>query len=147
MLMNMDKRTTHYPEAVAMYESGLSIQDVAAFYGVSRQSMWAWLRRRGVKMRSQRRYKEKNNFYRGGARISKRAHDLVEKAIAKGLLTKPKACEACGKEEHFASGRSSLESHHDDYNHPLTVRWLCRKCHHEWHEHHRAITVKRQLKA
>lgn len=37
-------------------------------------------------------------------------------------------CEVCGKE--------LSEAHHDNYNKPLEVRWLCFKCHREWHRVH-----------
>jgi len=38
-----------------------------------------------------------------------------------------KPCEVCGEK---------AEAHHDDYNKPLEVRWLCRKHHREWHKIH-----------
>ncbi|WP_197737298.1 hypothetical protein [Aquicella siphonis] len=43
--------------------------------------------------------------------------------IKNGLLI-PYPCEICGKKE--------VEAHHEDYNKPYEVRWLCR-------EHHRAL--------
>lgn len=42
-----------------------------------------------------------------------------------GKLT-PEPCEVCGDPE--------TEKHHEDYDHPLDVRWLC-------HEHHRMVTA------
>ena len=36
-------------------------------------------------------------------------------------------CEICG---------SPAEAHHDDYDKPLEVRWLCFEHHREWHKHH-----------
>ena len=37
-------------------------------------------------------------------------------------------CEICGN--------AKAEAHHDDYGKPLNVRWLCFKCHREWHKLH-----------
>ena len=36
-------------------------------------------------------------------------------------------CEVCG---------AKAEAHHDDYDKPLEVRWLCFKHHREWHKTH-----------
>lgn len=36
-------------------------------------------------------------------------------------------CEICGR---------PAEAHHDDYDKPLEVRWLCFEHHREWHKHH-----------
>ena len=44
----------------------------------------------------------------------------------KGVKKQP--CEMCGKEK--------VEAHHDDYNKPLEIRWLCFECHRKWHKLH-----------
>ena len=54
-----------------------------------------------------------------------RARYEAQYAIFKGVL-KREACEVCGAEK--------TDAHHDDYNEPLKVRWLCRKHHMEWHK-------------
>ncbi len=54
-------------------------------------------------------------------------HNVVTKALANGTL-KSQPCEVCGNEKAVA--------HHDDYNAPLDVRWLCRSHHAEWHRDH-----------
>lgn len=54
----------------------------------------------------------------------RKAHQDVQYAIAKGTLTR-EPCEKCGVEE--------SEAHHDDYNFPLDVIWLCPKHHSELH--------------
>lgn len=59
--------------------------------------------------------------------IKKGASELVVKAVRDGRLQKPSECSECGK-----TGR--IHGHHDDYAYPLTVRWLCAKCHREWHK-------------
>lgn len=60
-----------------------------------------------------------------------RARDLLNKAVAKGIIIK-KPCLVCGK--------LKVEAHHKNYNHPLKVIWLCR-LHHE-HEHGRMLWKK-----
>lgn len=61
--------------------------------------------------------------------IQKAANIMVSNAVRDGRLNKPCKCSICGDEN------KRLEGHHDDYAHPLVVRWLCRKCHFTWHEH------------
>ena len=129
---NLDSR---YDEAVPLYNKGLSIGAVAEFFGVTRQAMWKILIRRGVQMRPMRRHGIKNHFYRGGPKSEKRAHRLLETAVRNGVVI-PRGCEVCGKE---ASG------HHDDYNKPLDVRWLCKQHHFEWHEKNTAQTLNSTL--
>lgn len=68
-----------------------------------------------------------------------RARSLAQYYIRKGELKKGK-CEMCGASE----GR--IEAHHDDYNHPLKVRWLCVECHKEWHTHNEPIRANANRK-
>lgn len=51
------------------------------------------------------------------------AHKKVYNAIKRGKLVRM-PCEICGKD-------SSVHAHHEDYNFPLDVIWLCQK-HHRW---------------
>lgn len=60
----------------------------------------------------------------------------VEEAIRSGKIT-PLACESCGEPK--------AQAHHDDYNKPLEVRWLCDKCHRLWHREHSPVYLKRSL--
>lgn len=87
-------------------------------------------------MRPQIRAGSDNHFSRGGERQSKRASHMVEIAVKNGTLI-PKPCEVCGA--------SPASGHHDDYNKPLEVRWLCRKDHFEWHKTNRAIPLSTKL--
>lgn len=59
------------------------------------------------------------------------AHVKVKRALASGALIRPAQCSQCAKEVR-------VEAHHDDYNKPLEVRWLCRPCHSEAHRIYRA---------
>jgi ribosomal protein S27AE len=54
-----------------------------------------------------------------------RARHVVNHAISDGKLTR-QPCERCGNPD--------VHAHHDDYDKPLEVRWLCQRCH--THEHH-----------
>jgi hypothetical protein len=51
-----------------------------------------------------------------------RAHRRLAAAIRAGLLTRPAACTSCLR-------ACRPDAHHEDYQHPLIVRWLCRECH------------------
>lgn len=51
-----------------------------------------------------------------------RARAAARNAAAAGRLVKPKNCDACGTV-------ARLHAHHDDYDKPLDVRWLCSICH------------------
>lgn len=116
----------------------MSLADVGKFLGVTRQSVYDLFVRRGVQLRPQLRYGEENHFNRGGPVSDDRVHNLTEKAIRKGVLV-PKPCEVCGFQGTGSDGRNLVQAHHDDYNKPLEVRWLCQKHHHEWHKENRAI--------
>ena len=136
----MAQHRKDYDHAVEMYNMGMSIENIAEYYGVSRQSMWKCLQRRGVKFRDNKRYGAENHFYRG-TKANEMAHDVVERALGKGILVRPTTCEICGKSGMFSDGRSMIQAHHTDYNKPLDVMWICQKCHHEWHKNHKAKEV------
>ncbi len=57
-----------------------------------------------------------------------RARDAVRRALDRGELVRPRSCESCQEAK-------KLQAHHDDYERPLNVRWLCSKCHTQIHPH------------
>lgn len=136
-------------ECVRMYERGMSLQPIATYFGVSRQAMWDLLRRRTT-LRGNKRYGTDNHFYREGKRADDVAQNLVETAIQQGVMQRKTHCEQCGQSGQFKNGRTSIQAHHDDYNKPLEVRWLCQKCHHAWHKKHnpkrKEVIVEAQTK-
>lgn len=59
--------------------------------------------------------------YRKRKKSRSKAYDAVRRGI---LIRKP--CEKCGSE--------NSEKHHEDYDMPLDVQWLCRPCHLDLHQ-------------
>jgi hypothetical protein len=56
-----------------------------------------------------------------------KAHLAVNNAVVAGNLVRPVVCSNCGQ-----GGR--IEGHHEDYNKPLEIVWLCTQCHRNRHE-------------
>jgi predicted DNA-binding protein YlxM (UPF0122 family) len=137
--IDMVRKLKNYDGAIQMYEAGFSIQAVADYYQVSRQAMWNILKVRKVTMRDNKRYGNDNHFYRGTT-ANDHAQNVAEEAIQRGKLI-PSPCEVCGADGKFEDGRREVQAHHDDYNKPLEVRWLCQKHHHEWHSKNSAKEV------
>ena len=54
------------------------------------------------------------------------AHLAVQRALNTGELAKL-PCEVCGGE--------TVDAHHDQYDEPLNVRWLCRRHHTRLHHY------------
>jgi len=145
-------------QAIQGYESGMSLADLGHVFGVTRQSIWDLLRRRielrdrlelkkkNIKYtppitRTNLRFGEENHFYRGGKRADERASKTFENEVRYGRIINPEICSECQSTERFKDGRTAIQGHHDDYNKPLEVRWLCQKCHFEWHKHHKPIAI------
>lgn len=75
--------------------------------------------------------------YRKKFPLKHAAHVLFGNALKRGAITK-KPCEVCGNEK--------VEGHHDDYEKPLEVRWLCKKHHMAHHVAMRDLEVFERLK-
>lgn len=58
-----------------------------------------------------------------------KAQNMLNNAIRDGRMVKRDRCDKCGSGD-------SIHAHHDDYDHPLDVRWLCAACHRQWHIEH-----------
>jgi hypothetical protein len=136
-----------FQSAIAEYRDGASIGAIADHLPVTRQSLWMRFKRAGVEMRPQRRFADENHFYRGGPRGADWAHNRVEKAVARGQLQRPEVCSQCGGYGvAYKDGRSRIHAHHDDYNRPLDVRWLCKGCHHLWHIDHEPLPLREEVR-
>ena len=60
------------------------------------------------------------------------AHVLFRNAVRDGKIVRENVCSVC-------KSTYKVEGHHDDYTKPLEVRWLCEKCHKQWHREHTPI--------
>jgi len=60
--------------------------------------------------------------------LMNRAHLKVQHAVKSGKLKKPNECMWC------RNTTSKLMGHHEDYNKPLEVWWLCQPCHKKRHK-------------
>jgi predicted metal-binding protein len=70
---------------------------------------------RAMKAKKLREYRAKNKH-------KDKARQLISKSITNGKVIRPDCCERC-KISCVPHG------HHEDYNKPLEVMWLCTKCH------------------
>jgi hypothetical protein len=77
----------------------------------SRRSSWRW---------------RQNNSEPNDKRTQARA--ALRQALQRGLLER-QSCESCGAEP--------AQAHHDSYDQPLNVRWLCQRCHGITHRRYR----------
>lgn len=64
-----------------------------------------------------------NGYRRIKPKIAK-AYGMVAYHLRKGHIVQL-PCEICGSVESVA--------HHDDYDYPLSIRWLCQAHHKQWH--------------
>lgn len=67
---------------------------------------------------------KKRNPLTGDAKRRAVARNYANTYRRRGKLS-PEPCEVCGVED--------VEMHHDDYDKPLDVRWLCRQHHSDLH--------------
>jgi hypothetical protein len=69
-----------------------------------------------------------------------RARAIVCAAIKSGRLVRPDACGTCGLvPDKLRGGRAPIQAHHHNgYDDPLDVVWVCIPCHHK--EHRRGDT-------
>ncbi len=68
------------------------------------------------------RIRERINSQKRVKDIKIKARSILNNAVLSGKVVKPTNCSQCGK-------MRKLTAHHNDYNKPLEVRWLCYECH------------------
>ncbi len=127
---------SHWEE---MFRKGYTIALISQKFGKRYQSVWSALEVRGHKIiRGDRVHLRGSgcHFWTGAdykeCLEEKRCVRMVNKHIAAGKLI-PQPCEQCGESPKAKDGRRLVQAHHDDYNFPLSVRWLCAICHRYWH--------------
>lgn len=99
-------------------------RDVRAHRRIS-DSVRAYDVLRSKRPNRQRQMKENVLKYQERNPGRKAATTAVNNALRAGKLKK----EPC----HFCASEKRLEAHHHDYNDPLSVTWLCVKCHRRLH--------------
>lgn len=82
-------------------------------------------RRESKKLLSFKQVAPHQKFWLAENKLKKKAHQKVAYAIQTGELVR-QPCEKCGTTEHVVG-------HHEDYNKPLEVVWLCKHHHKERH--------------
>jgi hypothetical protein len=73
-----------------------------------------------------RQTESKKRYYKAHPEVL-RAHQVIWKAVYRGRIVKPDACERCDK-------KCNPHGHHADYSKPLKVIWLCLACHKKEHQ-------------
>ena len=71
---------------------------------------------------SQRARRKDNDDYR----MKHSAHNAVLTEIRAGRMTRPDKCSRCG-------AKGTVEAHHQDYDKPIDIVWLCVQCHAKEH--------------
>lgn len=70
--------------------------------------------------------------YRAKNPLRYKATSAVGNALRDKRLFRPSNCESCNAD-------CKPQGHHDDYLKPLSVRWLCTRCHADFHKNAREI--------
>lgn len=127
---------------VKLYRLGSSLPEIGRLFDRHHTTIQFHLIKHGIKRRPDAPKGKKNRFSRESnfqERHSASAGMKVQRALKDGSLKRPETCDSCGKKKVEKNGRTGIHAHHCDYNWPLLVMWLCRKCHFEWHLKYRAI--------
>ena len=103
------------------------------YYWENREVRLAYCRLARQKHKTRR--KEYEAQYAARNKKARRAKTLVADAIRRGEIQRPKRCELCSKADR-------LHGHHEDYDKPLDVIWLCPSCHNRLHNGHVELPEK-----
>jgi len=113
------------------------------YIGSRKEYLKEYQKKNAEKIKAQIKIYQNTPEAKENRRISKAQYNLLHKNRYKARYTitgmlqrgklKRKPCEKCSTTE-------SIHAHHDDYNKPLEIRWLCAKCHREWHRNNTALS-------
>lgn len=130
--------TKNCPRCHEVREFGPNRTRANGLQGYCRVCMREIVRARGAVSRARRHARELEDpalrraatecIYRWNKRNpqKKRVHGLVFRAIARGELTVPETCADC-------NAKGKVHAHHEDYDKPLDIVWLCTRCHGKRH--------------
>ncbi len=129
-------------EAIELYRAGWTIRKIGAKFGISKHPLHLRFIKAGVEFRGTGAQKSAS-----GPLMDQAAQHAVQSAVAAGALVRPEACSECGSTKRRRDGITNIVGHHDDYNKPLEVRWLCNQCHRRWHMTNTAIAKRAETGA
>lgn len=123
----LDNYSRHWRDGRASRCRTCSAADDRAAYARDRERRA--IQKRETRQRRRETYRVWDARYKQEHADRVRARQLLQRAVRDGKIVRPATCDGCGS-------KARVDGHHDDYNQPLTVRWLCRQCH---LDHHRAV--------
>src|SRR3990167_620584 len=91
-------------------------------YRMLRDTNPRWVEKERQRGREKARRVYRNSYRQRRDPLKRAARVLLGNAVRGGKLTRPKLCDACGK-------RCRPTAHHENYERPLEVEWLCTSCH------------------
>lgn len=84
----------------------------------------AWVKRNKDKLKKWRKIYAVN--YKKRKKIEEKARWTLHNAIRYKKIERPSVCSEC-------KYNGLIHAHHEDYNKPLQVEWLCHRCHFKKH--------------
>jgi hypothetical protein len=116
---------------LSFYTQGMSLTQLGKLYHMPPSTCRALIIMEGGKMRV---------AHMGGGVSERSAHIMVNIAVREGSLVR-QPCEICHRGPYDKRNKLMVVAHHDDYNYPLKVRWLCHTHHREWHQSNEPIAA------
>lgn len=109
-----------YETIQKMREQGSTWAECSKYAGIGGPAL-----RRGLAIRGLSNYRYQPQKHNNATKA-------VRRAIRDGKLIR-QPCEMCGLDGTYPKGRPKVHAHHDNYDKPLDVRWLCVSCHRKVH--------------